>query len=70
MYLSVTRVVLLLSSSMLVSQGIDPIISALEEFEIETIPLRHMARKLDSITTRASIALKGGYVSGVYRSLS
>jgi len=64
-----TRIIPLPSMSMPVSWGIDAIISELDCCGIDTMSLRHTARKLDSITSRGSIALQKGEIARVYHFL-
>ncbi|MDD1678776.1 MAG: hypothetical protein LUO93_06280 [Methanomicrobiales archaeon] len=65
----VTRVFPLPTPSMPVSRGIDAIVFELQEYQVNTIHLRHASQQLDQITVGAAIALQKGDTAGVYRSL-
>ena len=67
--MTITKVIPLPSESMPVSWGIDTLISELEDFDVDTDPLRHSSQKLDDITLRASNALQYGDHASVYRLL-
>jgi hypothetical protein len=63
---SVTRILLLPSSSMPLSQGIDLMVGELQVYDVNTVPLHHTAEELDRITAHASDALRKGDLEGVH----